>query len=52
MLKNIMLFTFIVLGLMAPKDEPWQRGPRRMRRVAVVVLLIVPMAVTVAVMSK
>ena len=33
-------------------DEPWQRGPRRVRRVAVVALGVVLMAVTVAVMSK
>jgi len=33
-------------------DDPWRRGPRRMRRVAVVVLLVVLIAVTVAVMSK
>jgi hypothetical protein len=33
-------------------DEPWRRGPRRMRRVAIAILLVALVAVTVAVMSK
>lgn len=32
--------------------EPWQRGPRRMRRLAVAALLVALVAVTVAVMYK